>query len=177
MYGRKLRSTPQESWKLSTKSSCLIIFQFPAHKWRKYPPASSFSSSHDFSHISLLLRRILSDKEVKRASYPSCRYSESYELILLITVAVMKVASWSVQSCSLVEANRRFRCVYCLHHHRPDDGGITHLWNVDSLPQEYTARHPKKSSSWNLTFFTRLIKYLQAYNFSDLRSRCFYLAI
>jgi hypothetical protein len=41
----------------------------------------------------------------------------------------MKVSVfWDAAPCSHVEVDRRFRGAYCLH--RPDYGGITHLWNV-----------------------------------------------
>jgi hypothetical protein len=33
---------------------------------------------------------------------------------------------WDVAPCSHVEVDRRFRGAYCLHH-RPDDGGNTHV--------------------------------------------------
>jgi hypothetical protein len=36
-------------------------------------------------------------------------------------------AFWDVAPCSHVEVDRRFIGAYCLHHHRPDNGGITHL--------------------------------------------------
>jgi hypothetical protein len=31
---------------------------------------------------------------------------------------------WDIWPCSIIEVDRRFRCVYCLHQgERPDDGG------------------------------------------------------
>jgi hypothetical protein len=42
----------------------------------------------------------------------------------------MKISAfWDTTPCSLVEADRRFRGAYCLHHqvdYRPDDGGSKH---------------------------------------------------
>jgi hypothetical protein len=42
-----------------------------------------------------------------------------------------------------VELDQGFRGVYYLHHH-PDDGGSTHLINVDLLQQDYTVLYPRK---------------------------------
>jgi hypothetical protein len=41
-------------------------------------------------------------------------------------------AFWDTSPCSLLEADRRFRGAYCLHHEGdlPDNGSIVHLWNV-----------------------------------------------
>jgi hypothetical protein len=36
-------------------------------------------------------------------------------------------SSWDVAPCSHVEVGRSFRGAYCVHHHRPDDGGSTDL--------------------------------------------------
>jgi hypothetical protein len=45
----------------------------------------------------------------------------------VLTAASMKMtAVWNVAPCSLIEADRRIRGVYCLHHH-PDDIGSKHF--------------------------------------------------
>jgi hypothetical protein len=49
---------------------------------------------------------------------------------------------WDVEPCRLGVA-RRFKGSYCLHH-RPDDGGSTHLWNVGLLKRDYTVLHPRR---------------------------------
>jgi hypothetical protein len=53
---------------------------------------------------------------------------------------------WDVAPCRLVEVDRSFRDVYCLHYHydRPDVGGSTHFWNVGKLQRVYTALHPRR---------------------------------
>jgi hypothetical protein len=59
------------------------------------------------------------------------------------------VILWVVAPRSLVEAYRRFRGAYCLHH-RPDDGGeggSKHLWNVGKLLSDYTAQQPRRQPS------------------------------
>jgi hypothetical protein len=43
---------------------------------------------------------------------------------------------WYVAPCSLVEIDRRFRGVYCLHHQ-----------SVGQFLQDYTAQHPRRQSS------------------------------
>jgi hypothetical protein len=46
----------------------------------------------------------------------------------LLTAASMKMTVfWDISPYSLVEVDRRFRDVYCLHHHGNDDGGSKHL--------------------------------------------------
>jgi hypothetical protein len=44
----------------------------------------------------------------------------------VLTAASMKIASWVIAPCSLVEVDISVRGAYCLYHH-PDDGGGTHL--------------------------------------------------
>jgi hypothetical protein len=45
----------------------------------------------------------------------------------VLTAANMKVrAFWNRASCSLVEVDRSFRGMYCLHH-QGNNGGSTHL--------------------------------------------------
>lgn len=39
---------------------------------------------------------------------------------------VRETAFWGVATCGLVDKDRRFGGVYCLHH-LPDDAGSTHL--------------------------------------------------
>jgi hypothetical protein len=51
------------------------------------------------------------------------------------------VAPWR-----LVEVYPRFRGAFCFHH-RPDDGGSKHLWNVFKILPDYTAQHPTRQSS------------------------------
>jgi hypothetical protein len=46
--------------------------------------------------------------------------------------------------------DRRFRGAYCLHHHRPVDGGSTHLWNVDQHQLDYMAVDPRRL--WTSSF-------------------------
>jgi hypothetical protein len=38
------------------------------------------------------------------------------------------------------------KMTYCLHH-RPNDGGSKHLWNVGLLQRDYTALYPRRLSS------------------------------
>jgi hypothetical protein len=46
----------------------------------------------------------------------------------VLTAASMKMAVfWVLVPCSLVELYRRFRGAFCLHHHRPDNGGSKHV--------------------------------------------------
>jgi hypothetical protein len=49
---------------------------------------------------------------------------------VLTAASVNMAAFWKEALCSLVEADRRFRCAFCLRHHRPDDVGNTQLRNV-----------------------------------------------
>jgi hypothetical protein len=53
---------------------------------------------------------------------------------------------------------QRFRGAYCLHHHRPDHGGNTHLWNIGPLQHDNMALHPRRLNfilaavrTWNIT--------------------------
>jgi hypothetical protein len=65
----------------------------------------------------------------------------------IVTAASMKMAAfWDKPSYSLVELGRCLRGAYCLHHHRPDDGGSKHLWNVGLLLRDYTAQYLKMLS-------------------------------
>jgi hypothetical protein len=48
-----------------------------------------------------------------------------------------------VAPCSVVEVYWRYRGAYC-HHHRPDDGGSKHLWNVGKLLPDYMAQHLRR---------------------------------
>jgi hypothetical protein len=54
---------------------------------------------------------------------------------------------WDVVSCSLVEVDRRFRNVYCLHYQcdHLHDGGSKYCVNVGKLLRDYTAQYPKKT--------------------------------
>jgi hypothetical protein len=48
-------------------------------------------------------------------------------------VSVKMSAFWDRAPCSVIEADRRFRGVYCLHHqgiHHCDDRDSMHFWNV-----------------------------------------------
>jgi hypothetical protein len=46
----------------------------------------------------------------------------------VLMVASMKFrVFWDVLPCSQVDVDQCFKGVYCLHHHRPYDGGSTHL--------------------------------------------------
>jgi hypothetical protein len=60
---------------------------------------------------------------------------------------VKMTAFCDIAPCSLVEADGRFRDVYCLHYH--DDGDITCLCNVGLLQQDYTALYPRSLSSFD----------------------------
>jgi hypothetical protein len=63
---------------------------------------------------------------------------------------------WDVASCSLVEIDRCFRGVYCLHHQAlkmkavsttgSDYEGKKHLWNVSQLTPDYNTQHPRRQS-------------------------------
>jgi hypothetical protein len=45
----------------------------------------------------------------------------------VLTATSMKMTVlWNVASCSLVDTDRRFRGVYCIHH-QGDDGGSKHV--------------------------------------------------
>jgi hypothetical protein len=59
------------------------------------------------------------------------------------TSEVMIKVFWDVEPCSNVEVDRLFKGAYCLHH-KGDDGGSTHLWNVGQLQRDYTALHPRR---------------------------------
>jgi hypothetical protein len=62
----------------------------------------------------------------------------------VLTAATMKIAVfWVVAPCSLVEVYQRFRGACCLHH-RPNDRGSKHIWNVGKLLQDYTALQPRR---------------------------------
>jgi hypothetical protein len=50
---------------------------------------------------------------------------------------------WVVAPCSLLEVYCCFRGAYCLHHHRPDDGGSKHLWKIGKLLPNYTVQQPR----------------------------------
>jgi hypothetical protein len=70
-------------------------------------------------------------------------YSENYTR--LINTKYIKIrAFYDVEPCSLVGEDRRLRGAYCLHHHRPDDRGSMHLWNVGLLQQDYTVLYPRR---------------------------------
>jgi hypothetical protein len=47
-------------------------------------------------------------------------------------------AFWYITPFILVGVDRRFSGSHCLHH-RPDDGGSTHIWNVDLLQTDQKA--------------------------------------
>jgi hypothetical protein len=69
----------------------------------------------------------------------------------VITAAITKMTVfWDVSPCSLVEVYLSLRGSNYLHH-RPDDGGSKHLWNVSIglLLPGYTAHHSKTRSSSN----------------------------
>jgi hypothetical protein len=76
---------------------------------------------------------------------------------------------WNVAPCSLVEVYRRFRGGY-YPHHRPDDGGSKHPWNVGRRIPDYKAQHPRRQlSSYSLPWepeispIQRLIKIIYPY--------------
>jgi hypothetical protein len=51
-----------------------------------------------------------------------------YMKFQVLTEASMKITVfWDIAPCNLVIVDRRFRGAYCLHHHRPNDEGSTHL--------------------------------------------------
>jgi hypothetical protein len=55
-----------------------------------------------------------------------------YMRFQVLTAASMNMTAFChIVACSLVEVYRGFRGAYCFHH-RPDDGGRTHFWNVVS---------------------------------------------
>jgi hypothetical protein len=70
---------------------------------------------------------------------------------------------WDTAPCSLVEVDRRFRGVYCLHYqgdntkscniglplHFPDAGGRTPLWNFGLLQVNHTALYRRRQSYWH----------------------------
>jgi hypothetical protein len=58
---------------------------------------------------------------------------------VLSKVSMKCIACCYIASCCLLEVHRRFRGAYCLHNLRPDDGGITRLWNVGLLQRDYSA--------------------------------------
>jgi hypothetical protein len=78
-----------------------------------------------------------------------CIFINCCENVLNRNVALNRITTWSlvvwnVSSCSNVEIVRCFRGPYCLHHHRPDDGGSMYLWNVGKFQRDYTALHPRR---------------------------------
>jgi hypothetical protein len=62
--------------------------------------------------------------------------------LIVLCWRLFRIISWVVAPCSLVKINWRFKGAYCLHHHRPDNGGSTHLWNVCLLQRDYTVIYP-----------------------------------
>jgi hypothetical protein len=58
----------------------------------------------------------------------------------------MKIC-WDVAPCSLVEIDRRFRGVYCLHHQGDDNGNTKLFRNVGKLLPDCTAQNPRRQSS------------------------------
>jgi hypothetical protein len=66
----------------------------------------------------------------------------------VLTAASMKMrAFWDMGPYRLVEIDWRFKCAYCLHRDRPDDGGSTHIWNVSLHLRDYKAPFPRRVSS------------------------------
>jgi hypothetical protein len=56
----------------------------------------------------------------------------------VLTAANMKmIVFWDTAPCSLVEIDRRFRDAYCLHH-RPDDEGNKHLYEIHGAISQMT---------------------------------------
>jgi hypothetical protein len=74
---------------------------------------------------------------------------ETFNRVNIVRVQVLKAANvkfavfWDVALCCHFEVDRRFRGTYCLHH-QGDNGGSTHLWNVDKLQRDYTVLHPRR---------------------------------
>jgi hypothetical protein len=63
--------------------------------------------------------------------------------LVKLTKNLKMAAIWDIATCSLVQVHRLFRGAYCLHH-RPDDVGSKHLWNVGKLQQDYTEQYPRR---------------------------------
>jgi hypothetical protein len=61
---------------------------------------------------------------------------------ILTATSKKMTAFWDIAPCSLVDVDRRFRAI-----HRPDNGGITHLWKFGLLQRNYTALNSRRLSS------------------------------
>jgi hypothetical protein len=72
--------------------------------------------------------------------------SKGEGLNLKIYFALKMTALWDIAPSSLSEVDQRFTGAYCFHHHRSDDGGCTHLWNVGIIQRDYTTLYPRKLS-------------------------------
>jgi hypothetical protein len=91
-------------------------------------------------------------QELQSCSLTKLPFEENPTLNMIIrkhdNFTTMKTtAFWDIAPCSLVEVDRRFRGAYCLLHHGDEDGGSTHLWNVDLLQRDYKALYPRRLSS------------------------------
>jgi hypothetical protein len=63
---------------------------------------------------------------------------------IFTAVSLKMTAFWATQPCSLVEVDRRFGGVYCLHHQ--GNGGSTHLWDIGVLQRDYRALYIRRLS-------------------------------
>jgi hypothetical protein len=80
---------------------------------------------------------------------------------------------WEISPSSHVKLERRFRCVYCLHHQGDDDGGSMHIWNVSPLQCDYTALYPRRlyTSLWGTQIWKfTVVKQIVISHYSSLQS-------
>jgi hypothetical protein len=96
----------------------------------------------------------------------------------ILRAACMKMnVLWAVAPCSVVEVYRRFRGACCLHHqvflhHRPDDVGSKHLWNVGKCLPDYTAQQLRiQSFSYSALWEPQISKYKLTCSFFSVRER------
>jgi hypothetical protein len=77
--------------------------------------------------VSFLLEALLKGKPAGQLPQPQGALKHQWNMKFRVF--------WDVLPCSRVDADRRFRGAYCLHHHRPDDSYNRALW------QSYQQRH------------------------------------
>jgi hypothetical protein len=72
---------------------------------------------------------------------------------------------WNVAPCSLVETDRRFRCVYCLHHQRTSDTTVNFYQATWRNIPEDSHLHSDKFVTFQGGSFVLRIVWSQAYMF------------
>jgi hypothetical protein len=76
-------------------------------------------------------------------NYQTDRTKDGIKLVYwIILIMKFRFVFWDVLPCKII-VDRRFRDTCCLHNQRPDDGGITYLWN-GGRQLFYKAVHPRR---------------------------------